>query len=238
MADPTVATDAATKNYVDTQTAAFFSTGDAKITLKIVADAGWLLCDDGTFGSASSGSSNRSNADTQALFNLFFNNLTDTAAPILTSGGAATTRAGQVSASNAWAANCRMSLTKTLGRAIAIAGSGAGLTARPLGSSLGEENHILTVGEIPALTSTSGGNTITSTSSALFVQTNANPAGFFSGPGGNPALIALPSGTTASASAVTSTGGTGTISVTSTGTNGTAHNNMQPTTFFNFQVKL
>jgi microcystin-dependent protein len=96
----------------------------------------------------------------------------------------------------------------------------------------------LAVGEIPAVTSTSGGNTITSTSSALFFQTNASPGNYFSGSGGNPALIAIPGGATTSASAVTSTGGTGAISVTSTGTTGTAHNNMQPTTFFNFQVKL
>jgi hypothetical protein len=52
------------------------TTGDAKLTLKTTADTGWLLCDDGTFGSASSGSSNRANADTQSLFTLFFNNLT------------------------------------------------------------------------------------------------------------------------------------------------------------------
>ena len=38
-ADPTVATDVATKNYVDTTTATFFSTGDVKLTFKIVADA-------------------------------------------------------------------------------------------------------------------------------------------------------------------------------------------------------
>jgi hypothetical protein len=37
MADPTVSTDGATKNYVDTTTAAFLSTGDVKLTLKTAA---------------------------------------------------------------------------------------------------------------------------------------------------------------------------------------------------------
>lgn len=151
MADPAVATDAATKNYVDTTTAAFFSTGDGKITLKIVADTGWILCDDGTFGSATSGSSSRANADTQSLFTLFFNNLSDTAAPILTSGGGATTRAAQVSASAAWAANCRMSLTKQLGRAIVGAGTGSGLTARPLGAAFGADTFVLGQTNLPSV---------------------------------------------------------------------------------------
>jgi hypothetical protein len=152
MADPTVSTDGATKNYVDTTTAAFFSTGDGKITLKTVADTGWILCDDGTFGSASSGASNLASGTTLALFTLFFNNLSDTAAPLLTSGGSATTRAGQTNAATAWAANCRMTLTKQLGRNIAIAGAGAGLTSRPLGGSAGLETATLVTANLPPYT--------------------------------------------------------------------------------------
>jgi hypothetical protein len=119
------------------------TTGDGKITLKTTADAGWILCDDGTFGSATSGSSNRAIADTRSLFTLFFNNLTDAVAPILTSSGGATTRAGQGSAAAGWAANCRMTLTKQLGRSIAIAGAGSGLTSRALGSTVGNETSTL-----------------------------------------------------------------------------------------------
>src|SRR5437899_2827662 len=82
MADPTVTTDAATKNYVDTTTAAFFSTGDLKLTLKTVADTGWVLITstvfgNGTIGAASSGANIRANADCQALFTLVFNNYSD-----------------------------------------------------------------------------------------------------------------------------------------------------------------
>ena len=120
------------------------TTGDAKITLKTVADTGWLMMNDGTIGSASSGAS-YANVAALALFTLIFNVTADSAAPILTSAGAATTRAAQTNAATAWAANCRMSLTKQLGRSIAIAGSGAGLSTRPLGSAYGAETETPTV---------------------------------------------------------------------------------------------
>jgi hypothetical protein len=149
MADPTVATDAATKNYIDTLVASFFSTGDVKFTLKTVGDSGWIMCDDGTIGSGSSGASTPSNS-TQALFTLIFNNISDTYSPIFTSGGGATTRAAQVSASAAWAANCRISLTKMLGRALGIAGSGASLTARTLGQNLGTETNVIAAANLPS----------------------------------------------------------------------------------------
>jgi hypothetical protein len=131
---------------------ATFTTGDAKITLKTVADAGWVLMNDGSIGSATSGSSTRANTDTQALFTLLFNNCNDTYAPILTSAGVATTRATQVNAAAAWAANCRMTLTRQLGRSLSIAGTGTGLTASVLGQFDGEERHTQTVAEMPAHT--------------------------------------------------------------------------------------
>lgn len=125
-----------------------FGTGDGKITFKTVADSGWLLCDDGTFGSPLSGSNNRANIDTQALFDLFFATFADADAPLLTSIGGATTRAAQGSTGAAWAANCRMTLTRQLGRSIAIAGSGAGLTPRVLGHYDGNETHTQATGEV------------------------------------------------------------------------------------------
>ncbi len=44
-----------------------FSTGDAKITLKITADPGWLIMNDGTIGGDTSGATYQ-NANAQALF--------------------------------------------------------------------------------------------------------------------------------------------------------------------------
>jgi hypothetical protein len=124
------------------------STGDARLTLKTVADAGWVMMNDGSIGNAPSGATTRANADCQALFTLVFNNLTDATAPLLTSTGAATTRAAQATAPAAWAANCRMSLPKQLGRALMAAGAGAGLTNRALGQSLGAETHTQALGEL------------------------------------------------------------------------------------------
>jgi microcystin-dependent protein len=43
-----------------------------------------------------------------------------------------------------WTAHRRLVLPRTLGRALAIAGSGSGLTSRALGEYLGEETHTLT----------------------------------------------------------------------------------------------
>src|SRR5262245_62153853 len=125
-----------------------WSTGDAKLTFKTVADVGWVMMNDGSIGDASSGATTRANADCQALFTLFFNNCADADVPLQTSTGAATTRAAQGTAAAAWGAHCRMVLPKVLGRALAGAGAGAGLTNRPLGSKTGAETHTMSVAEM------------------------------------------------------------------------------------------
>lgn len=226
MADPTVSTDAATKNYVDTTTAAFFSTGDIKLTLKTTPDSGWLLFDDGTFGNVSSGSSNSNSAANLALFTLFFANLSDTAAPLLTSGGAATTRAAQTNAATAWAANCRMTLAKTLGRALGIAGAGAGLTSRPLGSTVGAETNALSsTNQLPQFTPAG------SVSASAPVLNNNNVAG-----GTDLTHLALGNGGNASAG---SFGITASFSGTPIGSaSPSSFSVMEPTTFLNAMVKL
>lgn len=240
MADPTVSTDAATKNYVDTTTAAFFSTGDVKLTLKTAADSGWVLFDDGTFGSASSGSSSRANADTQALFTLFFNNFTDANAPLLTSGGGATTRAGQVSAANAWAANCRMSLPKTLGRALGVAGSGSGLTARVLGVAVGAETITIAQNQLPNVAPTIDAST------AVWNSVAAGSSSINYTPGGTVQSIVntlFNGGTTGGGvTNYSSKAGLFTGSITASSINGgvsqTATSVMQPIVFLNCMVKL
>ncbi len=127
-----------------------WSTGDAKLTLKAVADTGWIMFTDGTIGSATSGAT-VADAATQALFALLFANCADADAPLFTQGGGSgTTRGAQGTAAAAWAANCQMSTPKMLGRALAGAGQGASLTARALGSITGAETHVLSVSEMPS----------------------------------------------------------------------------------------
>lgn len=232
MADPTVSTDGATKNYVDTATGSFFSTGDVKITIKTTPDSGWLMFDDGTFGSASSGSSNSNNVANLALFTLMFNNMSDAAAPLLTAGGGATTRAGQTNAATAWAANCRMTLPKTLGRALGIAGAGSGLTSRALGAVVGEETHQLVLGEIPTgITSGAAGLSVADSSSLNIPHTTGSVTPG-TATGGGQSVGQSSSGAWGNAS-FTVSGQT-----TSNNTGGAAHNNMQPTVFFNAMIKI
>lgn len=123
-----------------------WTTGDAKLTLKTTADAGWIMANDGTIGDASSGASTRANADCAALFALLWNNLPDAVAPVTGGRGA--------SAVADWDAHKRIQVGTIVGRALAAAGSGSGLTARSLGDIVGEETHLLTVDEMPAHTHT------------------------------------------------------------------------------------
>src|SRR5262249_31553198 len=126
----------------------------------------------------------------QALFTLFFNNINDTWAPLFTSTGSPTTRAGQGTAAAAWAANCRMNLLGTLGRALAVAGSGSGLSARALGQFTGEENHTLTLSEIPTGIASNGVNSLTlfpngNSSSSFPINSTGWGGAFASTSGGN-----------------------------------------------------
>lgn len=131
------------------------TTGDGKLTLKTAADPGWVMMDDGTIGALSSGASTRANADALALFTLLYAApFTDASVPLFTSTGAATTRAAQGTAAAAFAAGCRISLPKQVGRAIVGAGSGVGLTTRTLGTVFGSETAALSTGNLPSLVAT------------------------------------------------------------------------------------
>ncbi len=125
-----------------------FTTGDAKLTLKASADTGWVMMNDGTIGDSSSAATTRANDDTSALFQLLWNNISDANAPVV--GG----RGGSAAAD--FTAHKKITLPKTLGRALALAGAGASLTARALGDTTGEETHLLTTPEIPSHTHSIG----------------------------------------------------------------------------------
>ena len=126
------------------QNVGLFSTGDVKLTLKTTADTGWVLMNDGTIGNGSSGGTSRANADTEALFTLLWTNTIDTWCAVSTGRGA--------NAAADFAANKTIALPKALGRALAIYGSGSGLTARALAEYLGTETHQLTASEMPSHT--------------------------------------------------------------------------------------
>jgi hypothetical protein len=213
------------------------TTGAVVLTLASSAPSGWIMFNDSTMGSASSGASSASAAN-QALFDILFASpFTDTTCPLLTSTGSATTRAGQGSAAAAWAANCRMTLPLTLGRALAVAGAGSGLTSFSLGQTTGANSTTLTALQIPTITSQNTNTVgITSTSTPNNVMTGSASVGSQAGTG---AAITVNGGPVASGT-IGSTGSLNANSLTiqSNNTGPGAHTNMQPTSFMNAMVKL
>ena len=117
-----------------------FSTGDAKLTLKTTADQGWIICDDGDYRFRPPAVLARApTPDTEPLYTLIWDNVIDAHAPVAGGRGA--------NAAADFAADKPIALPKALGRALAIAGTGTGLTARALGAAIGEEIHLLTSAE-------------------------------------------------------------------------------------------
>lgn len=183
-----------------TAAAGAWGTGDVKLTMKSVADPTWVLCNDGSIGDASSAATTRANADTAALFALIWTNVSDTFAPVSGGRGA--------SAVADFAAHKKITLTKMLGRALAIAGAGSGLTARALGTNVGEETHLLTGPESGVA------------AHAHNIPVQNNDATGLVGRGNGGGVTNVPTDVSGPTNAAS------------------AHNNMQPTSFLNAMIKL
>ena len=193
-------------------------TGDVKATFRSVADAGWVMMDDCSIGAAGSGATTRANADCEDLFALLWGNVTNTWAPLQDATGSPIGRGASAAAD--WAANRRLLLPRVLGRALAGAGWGAGLSERALGETGGAETHTLTISEMP-LHGHPYRASLTSQSSAS-CQTSG---GFMHNTGGvsnRGPYTTLPSNSVG-------IGGEG---------GGEAHPIVQPTTFLNVMAKL
>jgi hypothetical protein len=147
------------KTEVDALVSLLYTTGDLKPTHKTIADPGWIIWSDGTIGNAGSGSTIRQNADCFNLFNLYYTNYSDALCPLRTLSGAATTRAAQGTAAVAFNSPnfCRMTLPRGAGRALCLAGAGAGLTNRILGGTIGAETETPTVPKTASHTHPSSG---------------------------------------------------------------------------------
>jgi hypothetical protein len=206
-----------------------FTTGDVKLTIKTTADSGWRMCDDGTIGSASSGAT-YANANASALYAVLWD-ISNTYAPILDSSGVATTRGANAAAD--FAANKRLSLTKMLGRALAIAGAGSGLTSRSLGQTAGAETVTLARANLP--------NTSVTVDIASGQGSHAHPwrdrSGTYGAPGsgsGSQTWFGDGSGNTSNA---TLPAMTGTFNLNGNTTQ-TAVSTVPPESFLNAMIKL
>jgi microcystin-dependent protein len=190
-----------------------FTTGDVKMTLKTAADDGWVMMNDGSIGDASSSATTRANADTEDLFTLLWNNVSDTYCPVSSGRGG--------SAAADFAAHKTLTLPKALGRAMAGAGSGSGLTARSLGETLGEENHQLSTAELAQhLHTISHTHGTPNHTHSIYGASNQGTGSYYG--------IADGAGLSNSQS-TTNSGNAG---------SNTAHNNMQPSMFLNIMIKL
>jgi hypothetical protein len=208
------------------------SSGQVVFTLATSAPSGWLMFDDTTMGDATSGA-NHANVANLAVFTLLFNGVSDSDAALLTSTGAGTTRAAQGTAAAAWAANCRMTLPLTLGRALGVAGAGSGLTSRALSHAVGTETVTIAQSGLPniAPTFTGTANQPITVSSLGIGSGQDNP-----GIGSTTSFVVVGPGTAGTASGTFTA--TGTNSSINGNTTQTTTPNMQPTTFLNAIVKL
>ena len=201
-----------------------FVTGDVKLSFT-TSQTGWVLMNDGTIGNASSGASTRANADTQNLFILLWNNVSDTYCAV--SGGRGSTAAAD------YAANKTIALPKTLGRGLAVSGAGSGLTSRSLGQTYGVETVQLTSATMPSHTHIQNSHnhtqdahlhSTTARTSVRGTATDGWTGGTLAG------YIRNTNSTTATNQATTATN-------QNTGSDG-YHENMPPEIFMNVFIKL
>jgi hypothetical protein len=155
-------------------------TGNIKIGLVPYQTGGWIRMNDGSIGNVGSGATNRANQDTFQLYKTIWDSVINTWAPV--SGGRGATAIAD------FIAGKTLTLPRLLGRALASAGAGAGLSNRALGQYLGEETHTLTTAELPNTLGTGVGVTNVTPSGAISViRDNALGSGVLSQSGGGSA---------------------------------------------------
>jgi hypothetical protein len=212
------------------------ATGDIKVTYGTGTISGFVRANGRTIGSASSGATERANADCQALFE----DLWDADANLTVSGGRGATAAAD------WAANKQLTLPDMRGRTIAglddmgntaagrLTSTYFGATPTLLGAGGGAQNHTLSAFEIPQILSTNEGNT------TISGNTSGIPSGDqgHSTTGGGNINVDTYENPINQGYAVTSTLGTHTLDIRSDNTGGQPHSIVQPTMLATIYIKL
>lgn len=193
-----------------------WTTGDTKWTFKTTADTGWIIpTNTGTIGNASSSATLRANADTAALFALFWTNCSNTICPV--SGG----RGGSAAAD--YAANKTIQLPDMPSRTMGIAGTGDA-TTRAVGATAGAETSTLVTANLPAYTPA---GTVSSAGFGQFAASNGT---------GVATLPLVVNGTGNSANNVSASSFS--FAGTAQGGTSTPVSIIQPTVYLNLMIKL
>lgn len=220
-----------------------FQTGDLKIRAGTGAHTGWVRANGRTIGSATSGATERANADTQLLYQFIWSNFIDAICPVTGGRG--------VSGSADFAANKPIAIPDLRGRVLAglddMGNSAAGRLSTNvfstasqgptvLGATAGAERHLLTRAQLPAvqpaITVSTDGAHVHDLLTVTQGFSTSHIAGY------------LPTGATASTSnaanseAIQSSGDhTHTATIENLGS-GEQHNNTQPTFLATIYVRL
>ncbi len=123
-------------------------TGYVQASYLTTAPPGWVAMNDGSIGDAASNATTRNNKDTFQLYKTIWDGVSNANAPTQDSAGMPTGRGASAVAD--FVAHKRLVLPLSLGREMAGAGNGAGLTARLLGSTTGIESTTLVQANLPS----------------------------------------------------------------------------------------
>lgn len=122
--------------------------GDVKASFFPSTPQGWLHMDDGSIGNVGSGATTYASASAFQLYKTLWDSVINAWAPVSTGRGA--------SAVADFIAGKTLTLPRNLGRALAGAGTGSGLTGRDLGQYTGAEANVIAANNLPAHTHPAG----------------------------------------------------------------------------------
>jgi len=213
------------------------ATGDMKARYGTGVLSGFVRANGRTIGSATSGATERANADTQTLFEYLWN--TDANLSVSTGRGA--------SSAADWAANKTIALPDWRGRALAFLddmGNSAagrltstyfGTSAIALGAAGGAESLTLSLAQLPTgITAIGAATLIGLPGSNIPVVANGSGADTSFTPSGSGTHIP----TTGGGWSFNNNTLSGSVSVTSNNTSGSAHRTVQPTMLATIYLKL
>jgi microcystin-dependent protein len=205
--------------------------GTLRPTMRAAASTGWILWTAITIGDASSGG-NYANANAADLFAVCWA-MPETTTALFDSTGTPVSRGANAAAD--FAAHRRIALPPGPGRAVGVAGAGAGLTSRTLGDFVGAETVSITQANLPAdieldvdIPAGQGEHDHEATGGSAIKS-----GGFGYGSTGSALGSASAVDVTVANATLPAMEGTADL-----GGSGTALANMQPTSFMNWEIKL